>query len=516
MIKIREENISRCMLWLLVISTIVRGFLAAFFDFGNDEVYYWTYALYPDWSHFDHPPMVGWMIQLTSLNLLLDNEFFMRLSSVLFMTADTYLIYMIGRLIKDKRAGFNAALLYTASVYAFVITGVFILPDTPLMLFMFLSVYQFLKYFLSNDRKPFNLILGGLFAGLAMLSKYSGAFIWIGVGLYVIFYERKEFAKPSLYVSGIVSLACLLPVLIWNINNDFISFAFHGERVGLFGKPRLDTFFYEILGELGYNNPINYILIIIALAALFKKNKYVQDVPRRLLLLLCLPFIGIFLWFSLTRSILPHWTAPAISFLLLFPACYLSEKHNSNDGVHVIPNGIKWSMALLAFIILIGTIEIKTGFVNLNFSERSKSTTHYGEDDITLDLYGWKQIKPQFEKIRAEKIADGLMKETDAMVELKWFPLANMDYYVAHPLKIKMLGIRDVQEIHKYKWINERRGDLQKGDDCWFLNQSSDYYDPDRYLKEYFNEIVPTDTITVTRCGKPAKYVFVYMLKDYK
>lgn len=28
--------------------------------------------------------------------------------------------------------------------------------------------------------------------------------------------------------------------------------------------------------------------------------------------------------------------------------------------------------------------------------------------------------------------------------------------------------------------------------------------------------MIPCDTITVERCGKPAKYVFVYMLKDLK
>ena len=33
-------------------------------------------------------------------------------------------------------------------------------------------------------------------------------------------------------------------------------------------------------------------------------------------------------------------------------------------------------------------------------------------------------------------------------------------------------------------------------------------------MKSYFKEIIPTDTITIERGGEPAKYVFVYMLKD--
>ena len=266
--KIKENQIKKYLFILLSVSALIRGFLAAFVELGNDEVYYWTYAMFPDLSHFDHPPMVGFFIQLFSGNLLFTSEFFLRLSSVISMTVNTYLIYLIGKEVKNEQTGFYSALLYTASVYAFVITGIFILPDTPLSIFTFLSVLFFVKYF--KEETPRYLIFAGLFAGLAMLSKYSGAFIWIGVGLYVIFYSRKEFKNPYMYLSLIISALCLSPVLVWNINNEFISFTFHGNRVGFFGEFRPECFLAELLGELGYNNPVNYVLIIIALIALIK------------------------------------------------------------------------------------------------------------------------------------------------------------------------------------------------------------------------------------------------------
>ena len=138
--KIKENDITKYLFILLGISALIRSFLAYFIEFGNDEVYYWTYAMYPDWSHFDHPPMVGWFIQLFSGNLFFTSEFFIRLSSVICMTINTYLIYLIGKQVKNEQTGFYAALLYTSSVYAFVITGIFILPDTPLSIFTFLAV----------------------------------------------------------------------------------------------------------------------------------------------------------------------------------------------------------------------------------------------------------------------------------------------------------------------------------------------------------------------------------------
>ena len=232
--KIKQQNINKSLLILLSLSFFVRAVLAMIIEFGNDEVYYWTYALYPDWSHFDHPPMVGLVMQLFSLNLTFTSEFALRLSSIIFMTINTVLMYLIGKEVKDKQTGFYAALLYTASIYSFVITGIFILPDTPLVLFTLLSTLHFTKYFKNKGNR--HIILAGLYSGLAMLSKYSGAFIWIGVGLYIILYARDELKKPSLYVSAFISLICLTPILIWNINNDFISFTFHGDRVGLFGE----------------------------------------------------------------------------------------------------------------------------------------------------------------------------------------------------------------------------------------------------------------------------------------
>ncbi len=534
--KIQENKIDKYITWLLIISALVRGFLAAFIEFGNDEVYYWTYAMYPDWSHFDHPGMVGWVMQIFSLNLLFSSEFALRLSSIIFMTIDTYIIYRLGCLVKNKLAGFYAALLYTASLYCFVITGVFIMPDTPLMMFTLLAIWCFLSSFrptggsgeissnitgdfsttLRSARNDGLLVLGGLFAGLALLSKYSAIFIWSGVGLYVIFYDRKQLKNKYLYLSALISAVCMLPVLIWNMQNDFISFTFHGDRVGFFGKLQPLDFLAEIAGELGYNNPINYVLIIIALVAFFKGRKYLDKTSGRLLLTFALPFVGVFWFFSLTRPILPHWSAPAFSLLLLFPASYLADKQSDASLEIKLPKPIIATVSLLVFVLIFGVLEIKTGFIPLRFGERANSVRYYGEGDFTTTIYGWRSIKDDFQQIRQEKIDDGTMKESDGMVGLQWFPMANFDYYVAYPLGINMFGLRDIDKIHKYYWINEYRGGLQKGADYWFLNESSDYYAPERYLEDEFEEIIPCDTIVVDRCGTPAKYVFVYICRGLK
>lgn len=512
---IKAVNIKKTLIWLLAISAMVRLFLAYWLEFGNDEVYYWTFAKFPDWSHFDHPPMLGWVMQLFSVNLLFDNELALRLSSVIFMTINTYLVFLIGKQIKNEQTGLYAAFLYTASIYAFVITGIFILPDTPQNLFWFLALLMFVKTFQNKQNQSSKfLILAGLFTGLSMLSKYTGVFLWVGVGLYILLFDRKWFKKPSLYISVLISVICLFPVIYWNIENHFASFAFHGNRVGLSDTHlRFDLIGTELLGEFLYNNPFNYILIIIALVAICKKQKYLNSNIQQLFLLMALPMIGIFWFVALFRATLPHWTAPAFNILIFVSAAFLSDKNPIRENKIKIPFLIKASTILLAIILIIGCLEIKTGFIPM---PDNQPYHRLGKNDFTLDMYGWRNLKGDFAKVRNEKIVQGLMKETDGLVSENWFPLSNIDYYVANPLGINAYGLGNLEKIHKYLWINEIRGGLQIGNDYWFLTNSRDYKNPNDVFKGMFSEIITADTIEITRCGKPAKRYFVFLLKDLK
>ena len=503
--QVKEQHINKAMVGLLAVSLLVRGVLAALLEFGNDEVYYWTYALYPDWSHFDHPPMVGWVMQLFSLNLLLDSEFFLRLASVVFMTVDTYIIYRIGKDLKDAQTGFYAALLYTASIYAFVITGIFIMPDTPLMLFWLLAIWAALR-----SEKNQELIFFGLFAGLAMLSKYSGIFLWVGMGLYLLLFNRKQLKNPYLYLSLLISAVCCLPVLYWNWQNDFVSFGFHSERVGG-GMLNPATFATELAGELLYNNPVVFVLCIVAVVAAFKGKVNMEKTALRLTLCIALPLILTFLAFSLTRPTLPHWNAPAYVLLILLVACMLSEKHPAHEGRVKLPQGIVAALSVMLLVVVLGSLEIQTGFIPL---DRHSEPEKLGRGDFTLDMYGWEQLEEKFAALREEKIVEGVMHEDDGIVADEWFPLANLDYYVARPLGMKVMGIGYLEKLHKYMWINEQRGGFQKGEDFWFLTDSRYYKRPEALYPGGFESIVPIDTITIERGGRPAKNFFVYACKD--
>ncbi|MBT8478768.1 MAG: glycosyltransferase family 39 protein, partial [Gemmatimonadetes bacterium] len=216
----------RAVIGLIVIATLVRLRFALATELGNDEVYYWAYAAFPDWSHFDHPPMVGWAIQLFTLNLALDSEVFIRLAAVASAAIATWLMYLIGRRIGGERAGLFAAILHTSAVYGSVLAGVVILPDAPLVVFWLLSLWLLLEALpveTIGPREGRLVLLAGVAIGLAILSKYQGLFLGFGAVLYVLLYDRRWLRQPVLYGSMVLAAVIASPILIWNLKNDFIS-----------------------------------------------------------------------------------------------------------------------------------------------------------------------------------------------------------------------------------------------------------------------------------------------------
>ena len=297
---------------LLAVSALARGFIAGFIELGNDEVYYLTYARFPALSHFDHPPMIGLVIQLFTLNFTFDHEFFLRLASVVLGTVSTLMMFLIGREIKNPLTGLYAALLFTTSFYGFILSGTFILPDAPQVCFWLVALYFLLKslpdHDLTSDSRTY-LLLAAVFAGFALISKYHSVFLPAGVFVYCLRYNRRWFAAKEFYGFFLIIALVALPVLFWNIENNFISFTYHESRVTITQsgfKPQY--FLTEMVGEFFYNNPVNVVLIITALFALALRRNFLGESPRRLLLWTSIPLIVVFQSFSLFRSTLPRVT----------------------------------------------------------------------------------------------------------------------------------------------------------------------------------------------------------------
>ena len=223
-----NQSYSRKVTWLILIVSIVKMITASLIELGNDEVYYWTYALQPDWNHFDHPPMVGWMIRATTLNLHWVSDLSLRLGSILSAALSTWFIFKTGKLIANEKAGWYAALIYNCSVYTGIIAGLFILPDSPQMPLWTGALYIMGHLFIKNEENKTSIwLLLGFMIGLATLCKVHGLFLWAGFGLFLILTRPKWLLNWRLYTAVLVTGICVLPIVYWNVVNDFITYRFH-------------------------------------------------------------------------------------------------------------------------------------------------------------------------------------------------------------------------------------------------------------------------------------------------
>ena len=490
---------------LVSIATLVRLFFASQVELGNDEVYYWTYALYPDWSHFDHPPMVGIVAQLFSLNQYLTDDFFLRLGPIVLSAASTWIIFRIGTKIKDSRTGLYAAFLFTGSIYCSIISGFSLTPDAPLVFFWLLAIDAMIDFLpkesiTSAERKK--IIWFGIVSGLAMLSKYQGAFLWIGVFVYAIFYNRNWLKEYSFYLAGLISFIVLSPILIWNLQNNFISFTFHTDRVAPAFEIRPDYFLTEIFGQVAYNNPVNYVLIVMALIALFKNKDFIERKYSRVLLWITIPLWIVFTSFSIFRSTLPHWTSPAFIPLILIAAAYWSERKPEQKPIFF---WVKFPTYFLVTLLFVALYLINYSPFQLG---KKSSVSKFGEDDFTQDLYGWNQVGESFKTISGREEMAGTMPPGSGVVSYKWFPGAHLDFYAARPAIRDLFLIGEMNDIHKYAWINLQRGGLKKGNDYYHIAVSNVYRDPTKLFGGYFERIEPIDTVEIKRSNKIMRYAF--------
>ena len=508
-----ENKQIRLIFWAALMgSTLLRILLASFIELGNDEVYYINYALFPDLSHFDHPPFVGWLIQLTTLNLHFSHEFFVRLGPILIGFFNTCIIFYTGKLLKNEKTGLYAALLYTASFYSFIVVGVFIMPDTAQGFFWLLSLWIIVKMFKKEqiDGKSQQLMLWlGLTVGCGMLSKYTTLFIWCGVGLYVLFFERQWFRKPALYLSPLISLLVFLPVIIWNINHDFITFNFHSDRVVSHSFTfNYQTFFTEIAGSFFYNNFISIGIIFAAIGCYIFKNKFVERKIFGLLLFLSLPIILLFMGISMGKPTLPHWSGPGYYALMLLSALFLERK-----PIHrLVPVSLTIALTTMLIIIFIAVLQIKTGMVNLSKNDPAE---RLGRSDFTLDMYGYKQLNTQFREIRKKHIQQGIMPENPVLLGYKWFPTAHLDFYVARPCNIPLLTLSPLYASHEYYWITEKKGGLQEGMNAYFFNSSRYHFNMERWSAQ-FESMTPLDTVFIYRNNKKSMFYEIWYLEGYK
>ncbi|MBU2590857.1 MAG: glycosyltransferase family 39 protein [Nitrospinota bacterium] len=307
-----QDSYKKAFAALFVLGVILHLAISSLFPLAMDEAYYWTWSRQLRLSYYDHPPMVAYLIRL-STTLFGTNEFSVRLAAVIFGMGVCYISYKLGTTIfKSERCGFFAALI-TAVIPIYGAGRLIITPDSPQAFFWILSLYLYYRAAEEEERKWW--VYGGIATGLGLLSKYTAVLIFPSLAIYLILSptKRKWFLKPEPYISILIALILFAPVIIWNWQREWVSFAFQFSHGLTENTPPGLTGLTEYMGtQVLLISPFLFLSIIGAsIVALYKGLKYKDD---RYLFLFSM-FIPIFLFFavaSLRSSPEANW--PAFSY----------------------------------------------------------------------------------------------------------------------------------------------------------------------------------------------------------
>lgn len=214
--------------WVLfLLAVIIIGNVAGLFLVGahTDETYYWVWSRRLDLGYYDHPPLVAWMVRLFS-EVLGQGLAGLRAPAVLAWGASAFVVFQLARNCFSHPAAGWLALLVLTSLPIFQVGFHIVGPDSPLMLFTSLT-YYFVSRAISEDSTRYWLY-GGSAVGFALLGKYT-AVLLPGVIFFALAAHpanRRLLARPAPWLALVLAVVIFSPVVIWNAQNDWISFAY--------------------------------------------------------------------------------------------------------------------------------------------------------------------------------------------------------------------------------------------------------------------------------------------------
>jgi len=350
----KNESLRRVTWIVFIVTEILAVIISIFLGPTDQEAYYWAWSKFPDISYFDHPPMQAWITALLT-GIFGDHVWVIRLPALGGRFVALFLIYLIAKKIYDERTGL-LAVLFAMGSFLLIIGSVVAIPDviaTPLCL---LAIYW------TEKNRPKSAAIA---VGLAVLTKWTSLFI---TPILLYRFWKQGLSKAKLFYEIIlIPVVIQMPVIIWNIQHDFITLKFHlverQEHPAWPVSKYLHNFNIYIQSQIFAIGIAGLALLVFVILALLRRGASVSSEFQKKswqTLLWALPgflIVGISGTYGEMRF---YWTNISVLILEIVLIAYVLQKNDLwaprlSKWVASL-TGFSWGLILLAVLIPFGAM----------------------------------------------------------------------------------------------------------------------------------------------------------------
>lgn len=325
------DDLDRAWRWTLIIAvsvTILRVLVLNLTDLnlGPDEAQYWFWSTDLAAGYYSKPPMIAWIIAGATA-VCGDGEACVRAASPMLYGLAALFIFGAARILYGVKAAFWSALFFIL-LPGISLSSALITTDVPLLCFWAMALYGLAHMLVRAPAEArLSALLTGAAIGLAMLSKYAGAYFLLGLAVAALFDRRVR--AHVLGVNGLLIVGAALvvfsPNIIWNLQHSFATVEHTAFNAGLGGKmfnfDRLIEFFGA---QFIVFHPILMGVILAGLLVGLRRARWphVKD-DDIVLLCLSMPVIAVGLTIGFLSKANANWAAPAFVGLSIVATVWL-------------------------------------------------------------------------------------------------------------------------------------------------------------------------------------------------
>lgn len=487
-------------LTIVVLVTIVRVcyLLVTDYPLFFDEAQYWFWSTQLDVGYYSKPPMVAWLIAL-STSFLGQEEWAIRLPSMLLHSITSFVIYATAvKLYDDKRIALWSCISFLC-LPAVTLSSSLMSTDPVLLFFWALAFRVLLEALESNQTKDW--LLTGILAGLGMLSKYTMVLFPCSVFLYLLFSasHRKMLCSYKPWVGLLAMIFVFLPNIIWNGSNGLVSF-YHTKDNANMGADwgNWDEVGEFLSAQFGVFGPV---LFGVLLWLIIRIKRTVHDERQKLLLCFILPMLGLITLISFISRAHANWAAPIYITATLLVVGWLIQTQK------------QWllygstCLSVIIFGLFLGFKPmVDQGWIILSGKETKLSE---------------RVIKDPFKRLKGYRAlgyrVDELLQQSPELVLLgdERKILAELVYYVNASRKFR-------HDFSFVKW----NADGKVEDHYELITNANDYKQRDMLLitryqstqiyAPYFDHIALLDKIKLSIYADSSKVYYAYQMKGFK